>query len=156
MEQDHARQAPQQQQHPRQQRPRYPQQQQQQHHQQQQQQHHQQQQQQQQHRQAAPTAAQRPPARSQQLRCMFTQQKTKKHKTWKDGVVVCCPTKFSVTLFKWSDTLHKTGAALAEVYLSEAEYKAFTFIAGASLVTDSTCKSANYASSMRCSCLLVS
>jgi Protein of unknown function (DUF2439) len=70
---------------------------------------------------------------------MFTQQKTKKHKTWKDGCVIGCPTKFSLTLFKWSDTLGKTGAALAEVYLSQLEYEAFIGMAGASRAVNITC-----------------
>ncbi|CBN75065.1 hypothetical protein Esi_0066_0069 [Ectocarpus siliculosus] len=59
------------------------------------------------------------------LRCMYTNQKTKKRKTWSDGAVKCCPKRQRVSLYRWSEALGVTEKLLGEVYLTVPQYEAF-------------------------------
>lgn len=59
------------------------------------------------------------------LRVMYTTQLTKVHKTWKDGIAVCNRKRGSVTLYRWSETLGKTGPGLDEVFIAGDEFAAF-------------------------------
>lgn len=56
---------------------------------------------------------------------MYTNQKTKKRKTWSDGAVKCCPKRHRVCLYRWSEVLGITDKLLGETYLSNPEYEAF-------------------------------
>ncbi|CAB1104312.1 unnamed protein product [Ectocarpus sp. CCAP 1310/34] len=58
-------------------------------------------------------------------RCMYTNQKTKKRKTWSDGAVKCCPKRQRVSLYRWSEALGVTEKLLGEVYLTVPQYEAF-------------------------------
>ncbi|CAM9091918.1 unnamed protein product, partial [Hapterophycus canaliculatus] len=59
------------------------------------------------------------------LRCMYTNQKTKKRKTWSDGAVKCCPKSQRVSLYRWSEALGVTDKLLGEIYLTVPQYEAF-------------------------------
>ncbi|CAN0242620.1 unnamed protein product [Ectocarpus sp. 8 AP-2014] len=56
---------------------------------------------------------------------MYTNQKTKKRKTWSDGAVKCCPKRQRVSLYRWSEALGVTEKLLGEVYLTVPQYEAF-------------------------------
>ena len=56
---------------------------------------------------------------------MYTNQKTKKRKVWSDGAIKCCPKRFRVALYRWSEVLGVTEKLLGEIYLSGPQYNAF-------------------------------
>lgn len=59
------------------------------------------------------------------IRCMYTNQKTKKRKTWSDGAVKCYPKRQRVSLYRWSEALGVTDKLLGEIYLTVPQYEAF-------------------------------
>mmetsp|Transcript_15174 Transcript_15174/g.22564 ORF Transcript_15174/g.22564 Transcript_15174/m.22564 type:complete len:163 (-) Transcript_15174:18-506(-) len=59
------------------------------------------------------------------LRCLYTSQKSKKHKVWKDGAIRVQSSINSLSLFKWSESVGVTGNALGEFTLSKREMECF-------------------------------